>query len=181
MFIAINGRPGVGKLPVGRLLSEQLGARLVDAHSLYNLAFSLTEKGSDAFQKCVLDLRNIAREHVLSLSQATPIITTDALFEDSAWGNAIWEVTIRLARDRNGPFLGVILDCDPEENELRLRSPERQGKRKPMDGSVLSPNRYHRNLIRRGTDDLLQINTTKLSVEETTAKIEAWMSDYSEC
>ncbi len=175
MIIAINGRPGAGKLTVGRILAERIGARLLNSHTLYNLAFALTEKGSDAFQKCVWDLRKIARDHAMSLPHEIPITTTDTVFDDSDWGQAIWDDTIKLARDRGGRFLVVIPDCDPEENERRLGSPERMGKRKPMDGSVLSPTRYDRSMIRSGADDILEIDTTELPAEDTALHIEEWL------
>ena len=179
MLIVINGRPGSGKLTVGRLLAERIGARLLDAHTLNNLAFALTDKGSEAFRQCIWDLRRIARKHVLALPPGTPLIATESVFDDSAWGNAIWEDTIRLARERGGPFLVVILECDPEENERRLRSPERMGKRKPMDGSLLSANRYERSSIRRGADGVLEVNTTELLAEETASQIETWLEERS--
>ncbi len=178
-MIALNGRPGVGKLAVSRLLAGRLGACLIDAHTLYNLAFALTEKGSQAFQKCVWDLRSIAREHVLDLPSDTPLITTDAVFDDSAWGNAIWDDTVGLARARGGSFLVVVLECESDENERRLRSPERMGKRKPMDGSILSPNRYDRSLIRRDADALLELDTTHLSADEAAERIETWLAKRS--
>lgn len=176
MLITLNGRPGSGKLTVGRLLAERLGARLIDAHTLYNLAFAVTEKGSPAFQKCVWDLRSIAREHVLALPSSVPLVMTEAVFDDSAWGNAIWDDTIKLAHDRGGAFLVVILECERAENERRLRSPERLGKRKPMDGSLLNPKRYDRTPIRRNADGLLEIDTTDLSAEETATRIETWLA-----
>lgn len=177
MLIVLNGRPGSGKLTVGRLLAERIGARLIDAHTLYNLAFAMTEKGSQAFQKCVWDLRSIARENVLALPSDTPLVMTDALFDDSAWGNAIWDDTVRLAHDREGLFVVVVIECDREENERRLRSPERLGKRKPMDGAILSPNRYDRSLINRDADALLELDTTDLSAEEAAERIEAWLAE----
>ncbi len=179
MLIALNGRPGSGKLTVGRLLAERLGARLIDAHTLYNLAFAVTDKGSQAFQKCVWDLRSIARDHVLATPLDIPIITTDAVFDDSAWGNAIWDDTIRWARDREDLFVVVVLECDSEENERRLRSPERMGKRKPMDGAILSPNRYDRSPIRRDADALLEIDTTNLSAKETAERITTWLAEHN--
>ncbi|MGB3555486.1 MAG: AAA family ATPase [Jannaschia sp.] len=177
MMIVLNGRPGAGKLTVGRLLAERTGARLLDAHTLYNLAFALTDKGSKAFEDCVWKLRGIARDSVLALPANTPVVLTDAVFDDSAWGNVIWDDTIALARDRGGPFVVVILDCDPAENERRLGSPERMGKRKPMDGSVLSPNRYERRPICRGADALLELDTTDLSADETAERIETWLRE----
>jgi shikimate kinase len=38
LIIHLNGWPGVGKFTVARLLSEQLGARLIDNHLLHDVA-----------------------------------------------------------------------------------------------------------------------------------------------
>ena len=43
MIIHINGFPGVGKLTIAKILAEKLGARLLDNHSIYNVALALTE------------------------------------------------------------------------------------------------------------------------------------------
>ena len=43
MIIVLNGYPGVGKLAIGRELTSLLGGRLLDIHSVYNVAFALTE------------------------------------------------------------------------------------------------------------------------------------------
>jgi shikimate kinase len=38
MLINLNGWPGVGKLTVGRILAKTLGGRLLDNHTLLNVA-----------------------------------------------------------------------------------------------------------------------------------------------
>ena len=47
-LIHINGHPGVGQLTVAELLKDSLGARLLDNHSVYNVALALTEFKSEA-------------------------------------------------------------------------------------------------------------------------------------
>lgn len=179
MLILLNGRPGAGKLTIGRVLAERLGARLLDAHSLYNLAFALTDKGSPAFARTVRELRTIARARILDLSEGVPIILTDAKFEDSAWGNELWDDTLDWARARGGPFLVVLVECDPDENDRRLRSPERMGKRKPMDDTLLRADRYERVLLRRDADGVLDLNVTHLAPDEAAGRIECWVEECS--
>ena len=43
MLVHINSYPGVGKLTIGRALANQIGGKLLDNHSIYNIAFALTE------------------------------------------------------------------------------------------------------------------------------------------
>ena len=177
MLILLNGRPGAGKLTIGRVLAERMGARLLDAHSLYNLAFALTDKGTPAFADTVRELRVIARQRILDLPPEVPVIFTDAKFEDSAWGNELWDDTLAIARERGVPFLVVVIECDPDENDRRLRSPERMGKRKPVDDTLLRADRYERVLLRRDADDVLELDVTQLSPDEAATRIEGWVSE----
>ena len=67
MIIEIVGQAGVGKLTIGRLLAARLPGRLLDNHSIYNVAFSLTDYRSEAFYRTVRAVRDIAWETALEL------------------------------------------------------------------------------------------------------------------
>ena len=53
MIIVLNGYPGVGKLTIGRELTTLMNGRLLDIHTVYNLAFALTEFKSPEFRDTV--------------------------------------------------------------------------------------------------------------------------------
>ena len=178
MLILLNGRPGAGKLTIGRVLAERMGARLLDAHSLYNLAFALTDKGTPAFADTVRELRAIARARILDLPPDVPVILTDAKFADSAWGNELWDDTLAIAVERGVPFLVVVVECEPDENDRRLRSPERMGKRKPIDDTLLRVDRHERVLLRRDADGVLELDVTRLEPEEAAERIDAWVTEH---
>ncbi|WGH77679.1 AAA family ATPase [Jannaschia ovalis] len=175
MIIHLNGRPGVGKLTIGRRVAERIGGRLLDNHSLYNVAFALTDIGSDLCQQTFEEIRAIAFARILDLPPATPVILTDSLFTDSDRAQTAWDAVLGLARTRGGPYLIVVLDCAQSENERRLRSPERMGKRKPMDGTFLRPDRYDRDPIARGGDRVLRLDTTDLTAAEAADRIVEWI------
>ena len=180
MLVLLNGRPGAGKLTIGRVLAARLGARLLDAHSLYNLAFALTDKGTAAFADTVRALRALARTRILDLPAGEPVILTDAKFADSAWGNELWDDTLAIARERGVPLLVVVVECEPSENDRRLRSPERMGKRKPVDDTLLRADRHGRVLLRRDADGVLELDVTRLAPGEAAGRIERWLAERGE-
>jgi cytidylate kinase len=67
MLVHINSYPGVGKLTIGRALMEMIGAKLLDNHSIYNVAFALTEFKSAAYYETIRAVRAIAYQRVLEL------------------------------------------------------------------------------------------------------------------
>ena len=97
-LIHINSYPGVGKLTIGRMVATQMGAKLLDNHSIYNVAFALTEPKSDEFYDAVRKVRSTAYELVEALNPDTPVILTNAHNQGSVWGNECWDRAIELAK-----------------------------------------------------------------------------------
>ena len=65
MIVHINSYPGVGKLTIGRALADLIGGKLLDNHSVFNVAFALTEFKSPAFYDTVRAVREIAYRRIL--------------------------------------------------------------------------------------------------------------------
>ena len=78
MIIFLNGWPGVGKLTVARHLVAATGGRLLDAHTIYNVAFYLTEFRTPVFYETVRKVRDIAFDRVVELPPRTPVVMTNA-------------------------------------------------------------------------------------------------------
>jgi predicted kinase len=175
MIIHINGHPGVGKLTVGRLVAEALGGRLLDNHSIYNVAFALTEFKSRAYFETLRAVREIAFARVRELPAEVPVVMTNAHFTDSEWGNENWDAVIELARARGSELFVVVLDCSAEENARRIQGAERAGKRKPRDPEFFSSRRLERTPIARGGDHTLSLDTTGLEPAESAARVVAWV------
>lgn len=175
-LVHINGHPGVGKLTVGELLKEHLGARILDNHSVYNIALSLTEFKSETYFDTVRAVREIAYARILDLPKDIPVILTNAHFQDSKWGHESWERAISLSIDRGVPHMTVLLNCSKKEMGQRIQGESRQGKRKAMSLDIFSPNSLSRRLIEQG-DHLLSIDTTKLCAEETAVRISNWINN----
>ena len=76
MIISLNGWPGVGKLTIGLELADLLGARLLDNHSMFNVAIALTDYPSPAYYAAVSTVRDIAFDYARALPPGTPLILT---------------------------------------------------------------------------------------------------------
>jgi hypothetical protein len=175
LIIHINSYPGLGKLTIGRHLAELLDGKLLDNHSIYNVAFAVTEFRTPSFYQTVRAVRDIAYARVLELPAAMPIVLTNWYSEDSAWGVENWDEVIALARRRGCPLLVVILICSPEENARRIQSKERAAKRKPQNSEMVGANRTGRSLLDRGGDALLRLDVTSLSTESAAQCISEWI------
>jgi hypothetical protein len=86
MIIHLNGWPGVGKLTIAHLLTQDIGGRLLDSHTIYNVAFSVTDFGAPTFYDTVRSVRDIAFERVAELPATVPVVMTNA-YADTPFGN----------------------------------------------------------------------------------------------
>ncbi len=175
MLIVLNGYPGVGKLTIGQALAERLDARLLDNHSIYNVAFALTEFRSEAFYKAVRDVQGIADPLIRALPREVPVILTDILTERSSRSAELWKRIAALAADR-GPLFMVHLLCDLEENRRRIESPERRAKRKPQDPELATRNHAGGAALSGATlERCLQLDVTALAAPEAARIIADWV------
>jgi hypothetical protein len=74
LIIHINSYPGVGKLTIGRHLAELLNGKLLDNHSIYNVAFAVTEFRTPPFYQTVRAVRDVAYARLLELPPTTPLL-----------------------------------------------------------------------------------------------------------
>lgn len=176
MIVHLNSYPGVGKLTIGTLLMGMIDGKLLDNHSIYNVAFALTEFKSAAFYETVRAVRQIAYARVLAIPVEVPVIITNAHAQDSKWGNECWDEVISLARQRGAALYNVVLFCDPDENVRRIQSSDRKARRKPTDPNLFPGNREGRPLLDRDGDDLLQLDVTNLSAAAAADAISSWLN-----
>lgn len=176
MIIHINSYPGVGKLTIANILAPELGAKILDNHSIYNVAFALTEFKSPQFYETVRDVRRIAYDRVRDLPISVPVILTNAHASDSAWGNECWDEAVSLAKTCGRRHLVVVLDCSREENALRIQGEDRERKRKPRNPNMFRQQEIDRPLLDRDADALLRLDVSSLSASESAQKISEWLS-----
>ena len=179
VIIHINGFPGVGKLTIAKILAEKLSARLLDNHSIYNVALAMTEFKSPEYYDTIRAVREIAYRRVLEVPAGIPVILTNAHSSKTAWGNECWDAAIDLARSREAKLLIVVLECSLEENARRIQGLDREAKRKPRDPAMFRGNAEDRPLLDRGGDHLLRLDVTELEAEVSASRIEEWVQSVS--
>jgi len=174
VIIVLNGYPGVGKLTIGQELASKMSGRLLDIHSVYNVAFALTEFKSPEFIETVEKIEAIAHDLILALPAEVPVVLTTVLAGTSDWGDAEWQRIQRLGRAR-GPLLVVHIHCDLEENIRRIESMGRTAKRKPRDADMARRN-HEQGKVLAGIDaaNLLVLDVTGLPPSDAASKIVAW-------
>lgn len=175
MLVLINGNPGTGKLSIGKNLSERIGGRLLDVHTVYNLSLALADHKSDEFFSTIRKIWSLADDLMAILPLQQPIIFTEALADESDWASETWSRYLRLAEAR-GPLYVVHLHCSLEENIRRITSPGRLSSRKPVDADYAR--RWHslqRPLVGRKASRLLKLDVTNLSVETAANHIREWI------
>jgi shikimate kinase len=179
LIIVLNGYPGVGKLTIGEELISRISGRLLDIHSVYNVAFALTEFKTPDFIETVEKIEAIAHDLIRKLPAEVPVVLTTVLAGSSDWGDAEWERILRLGRERP-PFLVVHLHCDIEENIRRIEAAGRTTKRKPRDPEMARKNHAQGKTL-AGIDEanLLQLDVTEMSPTGAAAKIEEWIQSWN--
>ncbi|MBN8829265.1 MAG: AAA family ATPase [Sphingomonadales bacterium] len=178
MIIEIVGQAGIGKLTVGRLLAARLPGRLLDNHSIYNVAFALTEFRSEAFYRTVRAVRDIAWQTALELPPEVPLILTTANGTFAWWREEWRDAVVHLARGRGARLLVVHLLCSDEENRRRIASPDRLERRKPVDPATVDRNGERVAMLDHG-DARLELDVTKLTAAEAADLIVEWVRDQS--
>jgi hypothetical protein len=175
MLVLINGNPGTGKLTIGKNLSEQIGGRLLDVHTVYNLSLALADHKSEEFFSTIRKIWSLADDLMAVLPHEQPIVFTEALADGSDWASETWSRYLRLGEAR-GPLYVVHLHCSLEENIRRIISPGRLSSRKPVDADYAR--HWHsldRPLVGRTASKLLTLDVTNLSVETAATHIREWI------
>ena len=174
MIIVLNGYPGVGKLTIGRELATMMDGRLLDIHSVYNVAFALTEFKSPEFIETVEQIEAIAHDLILKLPVEKPVVLTTVLAGSDEWGDQEWRRIVELGQHRP-PLLVVHVTCDLEENKRRIASEERVAKLKLRDPAVATRNHADaKPLLGLDEDRLLTLDATNMTPAEAAKTISAW-------
>jgi chloramphenicol 3-O-phosphotransferase len=172
MIIHLNGWPGVGKLTIARHVSARIGGYLLDNHTIYNVAFALTEFRTPEFYELVRTVRDIAFDRIADMTAAKPVIMTNA-YGPSDWGRENWDAIRDLAKRRGSPFFAVTITCSDEEHRKRIVAEDRKPHGKLTDRdqlpAMLGP------MIEEDAEYLLRLDTTGVTPEESAGTICDWI------
>ncbi|KZK75365.1 hypothetical protein PsW64_05268 [Pseudovibrio sp. W64] len=175
MLIVLNGYPGVGKLSIGRELADTIDARLLDNHTVWNLAFALTERKTPAFYESIKAVRRLADDLICELPTGVPVVMTEALTVGSAFCEEYWAGLEQLSLSR-GPLLVVHVHCELEENQQRIQSSDRDLKRKPRDADYAAQNHQRaRGLLGKNAKHFMELDVTELTAVDAAERIAGWI------
>lgn len=168
-LVVLFGRPGVGKLTVGRHLAERTGFRLFHNHLAFDLALSLFKFGSTEFS----DLRE--EVWLSSLVRAASSDLSGVIFTFTP------EITVRdsfvpALQERISGAGGVVhfveLTCAPDELHQRIAQPDRAKYAKLRNSA-----KYERFAAQGGFDRPIMptpdylVDTTHMSADEAAERI----------
>lgn len=122
MIIHLNGWPGSGKLTVARIVARTLDARLLDNHTLHDVAARLSDRHTREYWELYYQVREIAYKRVRELPSHEVIVMTNALALESEREREAWAAVKALAQDRGAPLVSVTLQCSLDENVRRIAS-----------------------------------------------------------
>lgn len=172
MIIHINGHPGIGKLTIGLKLAELLGAKLLDNHSVYNVALALEEFKSERYYQTLRNVREIAYRCIERLPSREIVILTNAHAEGSAWGEESWHRIERLAQYRSCVLVSIVLECSVEENRVRIAQEARLLKRKLVSEEIPLE---RRTLMDKAGDAHLRLDVSNLDALNAAERIFAFL------
>lgn len=125
VIIHLNGWPGSGKLTVARELARKLEARLLDNHTLHDVASRLCDRHTHEYWELYYQVREVAYKRVRALPPREVIVMTNALTFESDREREAWAAVKSLAAGRGVPLVAVTLQCSLEENVRRIASESR--------------------------------------------------------
>lgn len=148
-ILVLLGRPGSGKYTVGRGVVAELAARgrtarLVDNHTMANVVFDLIAEadGSSVLPASIFDRVREINDAVIrtieELSAPSWWFVFTHYLTDNAGNRAYLDRLARLAAQRGGSFLPVVLACDAGELERRLPAEDRRARKKLTDTGRLT-------------------------------------------
>lgn len=170
MIVHLNGWPGAGKMTIGALLAERLGARFIHNHLLHDVAIACTGLESQDRWQVYDSVRSSAYAALERRPASETFVMTNALCKNSAREETAWRHIVELAIARDVALVPVVLDLSLEENCRRLQSTGRVGK-KMTDPDLLRSFVETDEIQRPDVSELLVLDVSELSAEQAAERI----------
>jgi predicted kinase len=170
VIIHLNGWPGSGKLTVAREVARQLEARLLDNHTLHDVAARLCDRHTYEYWELYYQVRDVAFKRVRALPLHERVVMTNALTLESDRERQVWAAIKALAVDRGVPLVAITLQCSLDENVRRIASESRRY-RKLTDPAPLVEWRSTLTLLTDGSVRSLSIDNTNRSPNDVADEI----------
>lgn len=174
MIIHLNGWPGSGKLTVARETARKLDARLLDNHTLHDVAARLCDRNTPEYWELYYQVREVAYQRVRALPPHEVIVMTNALTSESDREREAWAAVKALAADRGVPLVAVTLECALDENVRRIASDGRRH-RKLTETAPLIEWRSELTLLTDDSVRTLALENTNLSPDQAADAIVAFV------
>lgn len=182
MIIHINGWPGGGKLTVAREVARKLDARMLDNHTLFDVALRLCDQGTPEYWDLYYAVRDRAYERIRAMPAGQLLVMTNALLVETDRDQKAWQAVKKLAADRSDVLVSVILECSLEENVRRIQSEERVH-RKLTDPEPLIGWRSKYTLLTDDSTPTVRLDNTSRSPDDVAEEIAAFgrrlMADHT--
>lgn len=176
-IILLMGFAGTGKYTVGRALSNQTGAKLIDNHLINNSIFTavnadgITPLRAEVWDK-VKQIRRIVYDTIRELSPAgTSFIFTSELRQSNPADYVAFAEVRKLANARGSLFVPIRLVCDVDELCHRVVSPERRERLKSIDPEQARKRATEDAVLAPRHSNLRTIDVTTRSPQSTVAAI----------
>lgn len=179
-MIHLIGTPGVGKYTIGLRVTQMIGARLVDNHSIANVIFNLLDQ--DGIKPLppevwpqVTKVRRAALDTLMHLSPPhLSFVLTNYMRGEDEGELAAFEEVVAVADVRASTFVPVILTCETEELTRRITLPDRESRMKLIDPA--EGRRLNDEVPRFKTShpNLLELDVTRLAPEQSAARVVEW-------
>jgi hypothetical protein len=148
----------------------ELQARLLDNHTLHDVAGRLCERHTYEYWELYYQVREIAYKRVRALPSHEVIVMTNALTLEVEREREAWAAVKALAVSRGVPLVAVTQECSLEENVRRIASESRRH-RKLTDPAPLIEWRSRLTLLTDASVRSLTIDNTNRSPDAVAKEI----------
>ncbi|MGE4063952.1 MAG: hypothetical protein AB7E79_11355 [Rhodospirillaceae bacterium] len=179
MIIHLNGWPGVGKASIARELAPVLSGRVLEHHTIGNVAYSLTIRKTPEFYDTYRAVRKVAFDRIMTLDRTVPVILTNCLASGSEAGRETWDAVVGLGRTRGCLIYFVTLTCEPEEHRRRMTVPVRATQHKLVDPDEIDYQRLKELITPPSSKPHLTLDTTHLAPAAAANEISTWVGSTS--